>query len=683
MMSSLDIPFREEVLTLRKKVVMLETAESDNDRLRKEITRLKMNMQEEKSKFELDFMNQLSEIMRENATKMEEISGQLRESNNVNRALSEQLKSRNSSPEEKRTGNPRDISRIEDENQSLKNTIALLQKENDEMKIALDDYSEENKKAISNVEKEIQRLCCPAVPSENESRDLRNSARNEIAKGQNRDIDRSPPSCTIGSQARQSDYEETRIMGNRTSRIIKQLERNLKNDVLKKKSSFIEIMTDTVDNRSSDIKLHSIDANENDYLNQKPEIDNDTSNELQKGRDNSMECSESPTSKLEAELISMNDLLALEKDTSRDQMKDLHSKLEALHETLSHSEDSRASLALDKEKLIAELNLSAEEKFRLQQKIKHLHQQLKQLKKIVDKNLDKVENTHKNNDIQIQCLRDQVESLKQELLLCRDQIGRLNKQLEEKEKIEIIVQDTARKNIQSLHTQINKFQNELIQRHKELSEVERKYKKEIGVFEKALESVNLEFGETIRLRDAEIEKLKRVNEGNENLLRRFEKEKEQLVLSMQDMMKNRRGEVDNLQKEILEMTTRLTKEARDVSTLKARLEEKNYQTKEIGRLRVRVAEMSRRPASKMETEHNNTNNRSRNMDLERENRELRRMLKDTSAEPSTTEEKRQKHVSVRGSGVPLKSVQVRREQNASQKHQVERLARKMKKESEM
>ena len=96
---ALDISLREEVMKLRKKVVMLETAESDNERLRKLMTRLRINTQEEKSKFELEFMNQLSEVVRENAMKMEEITDQLRESKKSNSELIRQLKSRDMGPE--------------------------------------------------------------------------------------------------------------------------------------------------------------------------------------------------------------------------------------------------------------------------------------------------------------------------------------------------------------------------------------------------------------------------------------------------------------------------------------------------------------------------------------------------------------------------------------------------------
>ena len=84
---------REEVQMLRRRVVKLETAEADNGRLRKEMSRVQKAAEDQKAQMELDFMNQLSRAARENSLKLEEMEGRLTESNNVNRALGEQLAS--------------------------------------------------------------------------------------------------------------------------------------------------------------------------------------------------------------------------------------------------------------------------------------------------------------------------------------------------------------------------------------------------------------------------------------------------------------------------------------------------------------------------------------------------------------------------------------------------------------
>jgi len=224
---------------------------------------------------------------------------------------------------------------------------------------------------------------------------------------------------------------------------------------------------------------------------------------------------------------------------------------------------------------------------------------------------------------------------------------------------------------------MNKLQKESTLRHMELSEVERTYKKEINVLEKALESAHLELGENMKERDKEIERLKGLSEEKHKVSQRLEIEKEQLVLSMHDMMKNRRDEVDDLQNELMEMSTRLANQTREISTLKMRLEESNYQMKEMVRLKARVAELTRQLSLKKDVKEE-----FENSTLEIEYRELRRKLKEASTGRWIAEDKLQKYVSDRGSRGSSRSVQVLRERNAALKLEVENLTRKLKKVSE-
>jgi len=730
-MSTVDVPLQKEVLELRKKVVMLETAESDNNRLRKEMSIFKMYMQEEKSKFELDFMNQLSEVIRENAMKMEELTCQLQESKSVNRALSEQfkppsdhgqtsqpanesnseisevermrkqlhdaetsrddlfkkleeskkslndlkrstnnfpklaLKKKHEAPTIYQTQKDRDMTRFEDENRALKSTVALLEKKNNEFKVEINDYNRRNSSdsdgrekdvVISKLEKEIKALKNSSMQMENESRDLKDSLRNESSAEQTREFGRSPSSLSssVCSQRRQSASGEAGISVKGTSRLIQQLQQNLKNNAQKKKSSFIEIKTQTANGKSSDIKSRPWKADDKSR-NEPLETERKNFYRPKKDSDNSIECYKSQISELEVELLSTKDLLAREKDASRKQKKDLDSKFEVLRDTLNNSESSRTALALDKERLVAQKSQITEKKIQLEQKAKHQHQQLKQLQNVVEDNLNKVESTHKSDEIQIQRLQDQVESLKTELLRSQDH-----------------------SNVQPIYSKMKKMQKESTLKHKELSEVERRHKKEINVLETALESAHLELGETNKQRDREIEELKRLSEEKHKVSQRLEKENKQLVLSMQDMMKNRRGEVDDLQNEILEMNAQLANETREASTRKSRLEQSKYHIKEMSRLRERVTELSRQLAVKKDVERHHEDSAL----LEKESRELQRKLKKVSAKRLIAEQELQKYVSDEGSGGSSKLIKMLRDRNSSLKCEVEKLTRKLKKTSE-
>ena len=711
---ALDISLREEVMKLRKKVVMLETAESDNERLRKLMTRLRINTQEEKSKFELEFMNQLSEVVRENAMKMEEITDQLRESKKSNSELIRQLKSRDMGPEnqtsqrtnrsdlrlsdvgslrrqledakqsrddfrkkleenteslndskkDSQTQKVMDVKRIEDENRSLKNTVASLQKEKNETKVTLGDYNSrqafdcsdsEKDAVISELEKEIQILRSSALRMENESRDLTNSSRNESSAEQIREPGRSLSRSRIYSQQRQGTFGEKGIRENCASQIIQQLEQNLTSDGQKIQNSYEK--SESTKSQSSKAEVKGQD--------EKLETERINSLVLQQ------ECK---ISKLEAELSSARNALAHEKGSFGKKEKDLRSKVKALHDTLGNSEASRSILTLEKERLVSQTNLITEEKFQLEQKSKRQHQQLKHLQHLVEEHLNKVERNHKDDDIEIQHQRDQIDSLKSELLNSQHQVSQLLKTIEKTEEIENASEHLA-KSVQSLQKQSNKLQNQLTLSNMERSDAERRHKKEINRLETALDSAHFDLRDCIEARDKEIKKFKSLAKEKDDEARVLERGKEQLVLSMQDMVKNRRDEVDDFQNEMVEMNTRLTSETRKVSTLRSRLEQSDYPSKEIGRLRKRITELSRQLAKQKESD-------TTNAAPEIENRELRKMLKEASTQRSIAEDKLQKYISDRGGSggsSSSKPVQVLRERNASLKDEVERLTRKLEK----
>ena len=635
-------------MTLRKKVVALETAESDNERYRKEITKLKTSTEEEKAKYELEFMNQLSGVIGENKKKIEEISSQLEESENANRALKEVLNLSDQSPEEEdnrfrdlellyeiqmsqmtnkskrqlkvierlksqlldlgksrdtlvkkleestdtvddatlsKNGFPNPASKnefwnptvsqtktikemviLKDENQSLKKTVALLEKENNEYKVALGKDKSKNFEGSQN-----------STDMEKESRDLKDSSRNESNTQQTREFGKSTSRSNIYSQEQQKTSEIAGLSKNRTSQIIEQLERNLKNDAEKDRSSVFDKSQKT-NGKNTDLYLHSLNSEVKSIdIKAKSENDNYNLKGVENTSEKSIECCKSQISKLEAELLSTKEMLASEKDASRKDKRELNLKLESINNALRNSENSRHVLSREKERQIKETSRMTKKKIKAEQKAKQQHQQLKQLQQVVEKNLNKVENTHTTDEIQIESLRDQVKSLEVELTRSQQQLSKLSKRFDG-----TVGSESS---------------------DSKLSELERKYKKKINGLQNALESLQLKLGENVKSRDEEIERLRRLSEEKDNVTERLEKEKEQIVLNMQDMMKNRRGEIDDLHNDLLEMNTRLAHDNRQTSTLKAMLENMDCKERENIRLRQRVTELSRELALKKFIDH--------------------------------------------------------------------------------
>eukprot|EP00534_Pseudo-nitzschia_fraudulenta_P007395 CAMPEP_0201197690 /NCGR_PEP_ID=MMETSP0851-20130426/155282_1 /ASSEMBLY_ACC=CAM_ASM_000631 /TAXON_ID=183588 /ORGANISM="Pseudo-nitzschia fraudulenta, Strain WWA7" /LENGTH=724 /DNA_ID=CAMNT_0047484823 /DNA_START=26 /DNA_END=2200 /DNA_ORIENTATION=+ len=381
-----------------------------------------------------------------------------------------------------------------------------------------------------------------------------------------------------------------------------------------------------------------------------------------------MDAYESQVLDLDAELSTTRTLLESQKIISEQLTEELNSKLEVLQETLNRSEESRGALTIEKERLITELNLITEKKVQLEENAKLQLQRFKDLQKNVDEKLSQVENTHKNDQIQLQCLRDQVLSLERDLLRARDQVHEFE--------IHSTDDGFAQNYTHSLKTQINMLQEELVTKTIEMSEVEPRHKKQLGHLENAIDSIHLEMGEVVKARDLEIKTLQNVSEVRDKKLQQLEKEKEQLVLSMHDMMKNRQEEADDLQSEfmeMMEMSTRLATQTREISTLKSRLEESDQQSKEVERLRDEVTSLSQELASKEEAGHSDP----RKSALESENNELRRKLAKAFDERWDAEEKLKNYLAERGRGDSSKSVQVLRQRNAILKYEVEKLTKKL------
>jgi chromosome segregation ATPase len=164
-MASMDSPvhmgLREEIKTLKKRMIELETVEADKEKLRKELSNVKKQMSEEKARMELEFMNQVSAISQANALKVEEIEGQLRESNTVNRALNEQLE-KVSSVEKKMQDmemhQEKEIARIVDkkltEIEGMRQELDIVKHSKDELAVKLG----EAQKRIETERKKVQEL---------------------------------------------------------------------------------------------------------------------------------------------------------------------------------------------------------------------------------------------------------------------------------------------------------------------------------------------------------------------------------------------------------------------------------------------------------------------------------------------------------------------------------------------
>ncbi|KAG7349544.1 hypothetical protein IV203_012141 [Nitzschia inconspicua] len=374
-----------------------------------------------------------------------------------------------------------------------------------------------------------------------------------------------------------------------------------------------------------------------------------------------------------AELSSSKDLLAGLHRKSIQQTEIQNAKIEALQAELANSERSRETLALEKQRLSEENGELKKSNKRLEEKNAGQQAQFDFLQNTVNEKVQQFEQLHGDQKEEINRLRDQVTSLEQELSQALDKADQLQATLEEKENMESTVDELARKNVQALHAQINQLQKQLTTQQLQVSETEIETKRKVKALEEALDVAQMEMEESLRDKEKEIEELRGAIENKDRKASLLEKEKEQLVLSMNDMMKSRRHEIDDLQKELMEMSTRSANQTREVQTLKLQLQESGYRKDEMDRLRARVTELGDLLNGQKERKGSDVSS------LEIENNDLRKKLRDIAAERQIAEDKLRDYVDDKRES---KQVQVLRERNAALKHEVEKLTKKIKKLTE-
>ncbi|KAL3914044.1 MAG: hypothetical protein SGILL_006256, partial [Bacillariaceae sp.] len=359
---------------------------------------------------------------------------------------------------------------------------------------------------------------------------------------------------------------------------------------------------------------------------------------------------------------------------SKERLAEQEARVIELTAELASVKEIKASLTREKDSLSSEMSRMQSQNDGLEKRSTEQQEQFDFLQKTVDEKVQQFGKLRSEDKEEITRLREQVKSLEKELSETLDNVDQLKTTLKDKEDMESTVDELSRKNVQSLHAQINKIQKELTNKHVEGSETDAENRRKIAALEEAMDSMQLEMEENVRVKEIEIEGLKGAITDKERKALLLEKEKEQLILNMNDMMKSRRDEIDELQTELMEMSTRSANQNREVQTLKLRLEDSGYRMGEVDRLRAKVSELGDQLSS-----GTSCTLASDSTSLQIENNDLRQKLRDTVAERQATEEKLREFVADKGGS---KQVQVLRERNAALKHEVEKLTKKMKKLTE-
>mmetsp|Transcript_7303 Transcript_7303/g.17888 ORF Transcript_7303/g.17888 Transcript_7303/m.17888 type:complete len:1165 (+) Transcript_7303:582-4076(+) len=483
-------------------------------------------------------------------------------------------------------------------------------------------------------------------------------------------------------------HEKLAAAENESKRIVKRMEDSVQLDASKieKLQREVEELQRELDGAEKTIKeLRLVETSNQSIANGQIEKMKQDFDQIRQEDQEMIEKYKTKVLDLEAEVTKAKDLQGSPKTKSLQRVESLKSQVEALRASVRNSDQARVALASENQNLSAEIDRLVRGRNEAEKTSEDEHSQLKQLQKMVDQKVDEFEKLHSNDQQLIRRLQDEVTSLEGRLSSSHDELEELTLQLKQRDEVEDQVDVLSRKNVESLHAQINKLQNDMMKKRVELSETEAESTKTISILEETIEKMKTEMDQAIASRDEEIAGLKSSIDEKERKMKQIEVEKEQLVLSMNEMMKCRRDEIEELQTEFMEMSSKAANQARQVQTLKSQLEESSYRKEEMDRLRARVTELSDEVSSRGGSPRSmSLSSRTSDLsvtDLEIENNELRQKLREAVAEKQMAEEKIRDYVEDKGGS--SKTVQVLRERNTTLKFEVEKLTRKLQKISDI
>jgi len=230
-------------------------------------------------------------------------------------------------------------------------------------------------------------------------------------------------------------------------------------------------------------------------------------------------------------------------------------------------------------------------------------------------------------------------------------------------------------NQKNYDAELNKLKVELTSAQMSKAQLEKDYQNQVKELEEAIEELNLECDKEIDEKQAELDMIRYKHDAQLDELQRLKKEKDQLTLSMNSHSSTRKGELEELQAEVMEKTSRNTAMAREIQKLEMQVEHHHDQSRDIERLRRQVTDLQKR----LESQPTGTKAQLKQIELERiqrENCELRESLRNTGIEKRAIQDKLSRTLETQSED---RSVQILRHRNEKLRKEVERLTRKLEK----
>ena len=219
----------------------------------------------------------------------------------------------------------------------------------------------------------------------------------------------------------------------------------------------------------------------------------------------------------------------------------------------------------------------------------------------------------------------------------------------------------------TLAVERNKMANAVTAAQIEKANMERELVNTIRELEDTIETMNAEIDAELAAKQEEVDALQRKLDNEIEIVKRMEKEREQICTNINSISNSKKIEFDELHEELMAKSAIAAAQAREINSLMIQVEKQKDASEDLEYLRVKVRELEKKAnesgASRDELEK-----------LSAENQRLNDILRKMSLERRALQEKLSAVISEKSAS---KSVQVLRERNAALKKEVERLSKRV------
>jgi len=277
-------------------------------------------------------------------------------------------------------------------------------------------------------------------------------------------------------------------------------------------------------------------------------------------------------------------------------------------------------------------------------------------------------------------LRSQVEVLQDELREALMRAGENKVQIEklESERSSTLqdVEDAEQRSQRSHDAELKNLKVELTKTQMTKADMEMTYQKHLNDLENELDATKVSAEEGLEAKQRELENLQLQLNRKIDEVSLLEREREQICSSMNNMSTSRKDEMEELQNEVMEMSIKTTSQAREIQTLKMKIEEHEFRSEELGQLRFRCKELENE-LRKNEIQRHNSDHIADSHNLRQENNRLRETVRNISLERQSLQHKLETIVADKSAS--SKSAHVLRDRNAALRKEVEKLSKRLKK----